>query len=305
MPPEKNYPQRTPKSETKGNAMINRRVVPAQLFPFRTAAEQLADRIMEDIESGELTIGTVLPSRNILWGKYRKQSSLNQRAVAEALYILAFRGYVTLGTEYNNLHRCVVVVPSRHLSERDGHAQDLLTKTAREELPEGTQDDFFPLRWEPVLMNVTDKPEAFAADFAQGRAGDSAQVFHFVDRIWEAKSVIAVHETWVYPYPQLAMAVLDQVTSREPATLRDIEKMVPIEEFDETFTVEIASPDQRGQFLVGSKWVEPFVVVSVYRRAYDVARSLVFGQHSWYRADRFRFRTKGTFDSGATWLPQL
>lgn len=297
--------RRTPTSREKGNVLFKGRAVPARLFPFSTAAEQLARHIMDDIDAEVLPVGTELPDRNTLSTRYRGSTAMNQRAVADALYILAYRGYVTLGTEYNNLHRYIVTTPYRYVSERNGHAQDLMTKIHREELSDATQlHQPFPLIWEPVSMSTTTVPDLFRDNFSSGRSVDSVKVFYFVDRVWSARDVVAIHQTWVYPYPELAMAVVNRISEHAPATLRDIESLVDIDTVDEQMTVDIAEPEQRGDFLVGSKWVEPFTIATIHRRAYDRQHQMVLGQLSWYRADRFSFSTHYDFAEDGRWLPQ-
>lgn len=285
--------------------MFRGRAVPAKLYPFSTTAEQLAQRIMDDVDSGVLPVGTELPDRNTLSTRYRGATAMNQRAVADALYILAYRGYVTLGTEYNNIHRYIVTTPHRYVSERNGQAQDLLTKVHREEIPDATQlRQPFPLMWEPVSMSTTAVPDLFGNDFTNGHSADSVKVFYFVDRVWSARDVVAIHQTWVYPYPELAMAVVNRISEHEPATLRDIESLVAVASVDEQLTVDIAAPEQRGDFLVGSKWVEPFAIATIHRRAFDKQHQMVFGQLSWYRADRFSFSSHNEFEKTGHWLPQ-
>ena len=297
--------RRTPTSREKGNVMFKGRTVPAKLFPFSTTAEQLARHIMDDIDAGVLPVGTELPDRTTLSTRYRGATAMNQRALADALYILAYRGYVTLGTEYNNIHRYIVTTPYRYSSERNGHARDLLTKVHREEIPDATEvRQPFPLIWEPVSMGTTAIPDLFSEGFSEGRAADNVKVFYFVDRVWSARDVVAVHQTWVYPYPELAMAVVNRISEHEPATLRDIETLVAVNTVEEQLTVDIAEPEQRGDFLVGSKWVEPFAIVTIHRRAYDSEQHMVFGQVSWYRADRFSFSSHYGFAKDGRWLPQ-
>ena len=297
--------RRTPTSREKGNVMFRGRAVPAKLYPFSTTAEQLAQRIMDDVDSGVLPVGTELPDRNTLSKRYRGATAMNQRAVADALYILAYRGYVTLGTEYNNTHRYIVTMPHRYVSERNGQAMDLLTKVHREEIPDATQlRQPFPLMWEPVSMSTTAIPDMFRDEFTNGRSSEGVKVFYFVDRVWSARDVVAIHQTWVYPYPELAMAVVNRISEHEPATLRDIEKLVSVDLVDEQLMVDIAEPEQRGDFLVGSKWVEPFAIVTIHRRAFDKQHQMVFGQLSWYRADRFSFSAHTEFEKNGHWLPQ-
>ena len=297
--------RRTPASREKGNVIFKGRAVPVRLFPFSTTAEELAQRIMDDIDAEVLAVGTELPDRNTLSTRYRGDTAMNQRAVADALYILAYRGYVTLGTEYNNIHRYIVTTPHRYMSERNGQARDLLTKVHREEIPDATQlRQPFPLMWEPVSMSTTAVPDLFRDDFTHGRSTDSVKVFYFVDRVWSARDVVAIHQTWVYPYPELAMAVINRISEHEPATLRDIESLVDTAAVNEKLTVDIATPEQRGDFLVGSKWVEPFAIVTIHRRAFDRQHQMVFAQLSWYRADRFSFSSQSEFEKHGHWLPQ-
>ncbi|MCL5115728.1 MAG: hypothetical protein M1272_01060 [Firmicutes bacterium] len=297
--------RRTPASTDKGNVVLKGRAVPMKLFPFETTAEQLAARVIEDIESGELKVGTVLPDRNALSSFYRGKSAINQRAVGDALYILAFRGYVTLGTEYNNVHRYIVTKPHRYESNRNGLSADLMTKIMRQSIPDATETPQpFPLMWEPIAINTTAIPDEFVADFSEGRTVDNVKVFHFVDRVWSARDVVARHETWVFPYPELAMEVINHISAKSPATLRDLATIIPVSRIDETFSVQVASPEQRGDFLVGSKWVEPFTIVTFHRRAYDRNNLLVFAQISDYRADRFTFTSQHGFVPNGSWLPQ-
>ena len=299
-------PRRAPVSHEKGNVIMHGRTVPVEIFPFETMAEQLAARIIEDIEAGTLPAGMVLPDRPELSRRYRGSIALNQRSVADALEILAYRGYTTLGTEYGNTHRRIITHPHRYTSQRHGEPTDLLPKLIRQELP--SADTIVPnsLLWEPVNMTTTPPPNEFSQDFATERDNSAkTKLFRFTDRLWAGHEVVSVHRTWVYPYPELSLAIVNILASQETATLRDIEHLVAVYEADDTIEVSLATPEQRGAFLIGSKFTDPIALVVISRRVYNATHTLVFVQSSWYRADRFRFHyPRITVSEQGTWLPQ-
>ena len=288
-------------SHDKGKVLYRGRFVPVQLRPFPTTAEQFADHLIQLIETGELTPGTELPGRPELAQTYYPGHTINQAAMRDALYILAFRGYVSLGTEYLHTHRYIVTKPIRYTSRRPGMDQgwspavrtELLDLSTFYQTPAKPGEPAAPpLVWEPVYLKAEIVSKIFKADFESRNGGSNIQAFHFMDRIWSARECVAVHHTWVYPASELAMSIVNRMAMHSSATLADIEPFLAVAQTREALTVEVANAEQRGDFLVGSKWTAPFALAVIQRRAYNAAHAFIFGQTSWYRADRFTFESE-------------
>ncbi len=308
-------------SHDKGKVLYRGRFVPVQLRPFATTAELFADHLISLIENGQLPPGTELPGRPELAKTYYPGHTINQSAIRDALYILAFRGYVTLGTEYLHTHRYVVTGPSRYTSHRQDAAR-AWTPAMRHELEDvatfygdgdGNADAATepeadstapPLIWEPVRLQAEAAPNEFVPDFRARKGLTNMQAFHFMDRLWSARDVVTVHHTWVYPAPELSMTIVNHMASHTSATLADVQDLLPVAQIRESLSVQMATAEQRGDFLIGSKWAAPLAIAVIHRRAYDAEQTFLFGQTSWYRADRFTFEMDYALSAKVPWVPQ-